>query len=663
MNLKITEQARKGIQSDVDALYRSEKYFNIKVERVDLYFPIIERILREEGVPEDFKYLVIQESSLISDAVSSSNAVGFWQFKKDAGEEVGLKINDNVDERMNIVSSTRGATTYLKKHNSYFDNWVYSLLAYYLGRGGAKSVADSKLYGSNSMVIDKNTNWYILKFLSHKVAFENAIGKNTNPPLILAEYNDGADKSLREISRETSIEIESLELYNKWIKKDRVPADKLYSVILPIIPNQNNELLADNDAGIRKNTVLPGERIGEVNSNSYPKIDGDISNLNEPLLVTLNGRPGIISRKEDNIASMAAYGGLKEERFRRINELGPGHKVKEGNFYYFKPKKRNAPVHYHTVNPSETLWEISQMYGVRQKSILRKNRMESTGSLRPGLVLWMRYIRPAKEPIVYRAVEKQESNKTTQSEMPKNSVSGEREKKSTFQAEQTSPKVGQPENGVDATTNEAQIVSESPAKIPEIVEKKAEVKADEPVGEVASPITDTTKVINQNKGTVQSGGNFEEKAPIQEDTLEEDAFHGNNVTFIEDKSTEVIKNDTHIVQQGETLYGLSKKYNVPLQELAAWNKLKYNDPIKIGQSILVNSPPNVTNKVAPDVIKTPEKVAEKFILYKVVAGETLYKIARDHNVTIKEVMEWNDKTDFKVSSGEVIKIKKAIGNE
>src|SRR5210317_1805687 len=89
LELKLNDQVRQDIQSDVDALVRSQKYFDIKLARVKMYFPIIERIFKEENLPEDFKYLVIQESALISDAVSTSNAVGYWQFKDVSAKEVG----------------------------------------------------------------------------------------------------------------------------------------------------------------------------------------------------------------------------------------------------------------------------------------------------------------------------------------------------------------------------------------------------------------------------------------------------------------------------------------------------------------------------------------------------------------------------------------------
>ena len=63
---------------------------------------MIERILKEEEMPDDLKYLALQESALIPDAVSSSNAVGFWQFKKETAEDYGLTVNDKIDERKNM---------------------------------------------------------------------------------------------------------------------------------------------------------------------------------------------------------------------------------------------------------------------------------------------------------------------------------------------------------------------------------------------------------------------------------------------------------------------------------------------------------------------------------------------------------------------------------
>ena len=118
MTLTIRDDARREIQKDVNALTQSARHHNIKVERAKTYFPIIEKVFEEERVPDDFKYLVIQESALIADAVSVSNAVGFWQFKDFTALEMGLRVDKEIDERLNIVSSSRAAARISKRITS-----------------------------------------------------------------------------------------------------------------------------------------------------------------------------------------------------------------------------------------------------------------------------------------------------------------------------------------------------------------------------------------------------------------------------------------------------------------------------------------------------------------------------------------------------------------
>src|SRR5690606_19784671 len=169
--VRINPQARREIQLDVDAQYRNPSYFKVKQDRVNLYMPIIERELKNSGVPTDLKFLVIQESGLIGDAVSTSNAVGFWQFKQGTAEEVFLRVDNQVDERKNIVSSTKGAALYLQKHNNTFDNWMCALVSYQMGLGGAKAYFGTQYNGKQVVDVDRNTHWYFKKFLAHKIAF------------------------------------------------------------------------------------------------------------------------------------------------------------------------------------------------------------------------------------------------------------------------------------------------------------------------------------------------------------------------------------------------------------------------------------------------------------------------------------------------------------
>ncbi len=159
VKLTINESARRQIQKDVDRLTQSQTYYGILVDRMNLYFPYIEREHKKAGIPDEIKFLAIQESALISDAVSSANAVGFWQFKDFTGREVGLVVDRKVDERLNIVSASRGSAKYFKTNNFFFDNWAYAVIAYQAGAGGAKKHTNSANYGKKKLTITTNTYW------------------------------------------------------------------------------------------------------------------------------------------------------------------------------------------------------------------------------------------------------------------------------------------------------------------------------------------------------------------------------------------------------------------------------------------------------------------------------------------------------------------------
>ncbi len=114
----------------VNAYWHSNTMLNMKAAYK--FFPTIERILAEEGVPDDFKYLAVAESGL-RNVVSSANAKGFWQFRKLAAKEFGLEVNDEVDERYHLEKSTRAAAKYLKQLHGRFGNWIDAAASYNIG--------------------------------------------------------------------------------------------------------------------------------------------------------------------------------------------------------------------------------------------------------------------------------------------------------------------------------------------------------------------------------------------------------------------------------------------------------------------------------------------------------------------------------------------------
>jgi peptidoglycan lytic transglycosylase D len=149
-----------------DAYWHSSTVLSIK--RAKRFFPVIEKILKQEGIPEDMKYLAVAESSL-SNAVSPAGAKGVWQFMKGTGKEYGLEINNDVDERYHLEKSTFAACKYLKSLYNKFGNWTMVAAAYNMGGNGLAS--ESKTQRTNNyyeLNLNQETSRYIFRILSIK---------------------------------------------------------------------------------------------------------------------------------------------------------------------------------------------------------------------------------------------------------------------------------------------------------------------------------------------------------------------------------------------------------------------------------------------------------------------------------------------------------------
>ena len=238
MKLKLTAYAQRLIQHDINQLTIQPRFFRLKLARVKEYMPIITKILDKEGIPGDFRFLPILESSMIANAVSTSNAVGYWQFKKDAALEVGMQIDEKVDERLNIVAATGGATRYLNRNHLFFQNWLHTLLSFNLGFAGTQVYLEGRYVNYapvkvNEMTIDGNTHWYIRRFLAHKLAFEKPLSGYIKTPNRLTHFNNTQKRTLQQIARRRGVDIHLLRKYNQWLKIWQIPDERSYPVILP----------------------------------------------------------------------------------------------------------------------------------------------------------------------------------------------------------------------------------------------------------------------------------------------------------------------------------------------------------------------------------------------------------------------------------------------
>lgn len=625
MRLNIRDAARREIQADVDALRRNDTYFRRRLESVDLYFPIIERIFREENIPDDFKYLVIQESALVPDAVSSSQAVGFWQFKEATAREVGMKVDRHIDERMHIITSTRGASVYLKQLNFFYNNWIYALMAYNTGRGGAERYIDRNNYGAKSMEINNNTHWYVKKYLAHKFAFENEGGRNPSPPQTLVEYADGAGRSLEELASRFSLDPVVIANYNKWLRRGKVPENHPIAVILPMSTAAALALNAPPTPGGKEKKVAEPEKPKAmftsfgVSTSRYEFSESDrypiARSTRDGASATINSIPGKIARPGDDAAGLADAGGLALHQFMKYNDLTAADGIQTSQAYYFGRKMNKAQLHYHIAQPGETMWAISQKFGVRLKKLMQKNRMTTERELEPGRVLWLRYIRPAHMAVEYR--------------------SDRLQKPATMASirEESNPVVTIPPAGthhINPGSEESEYLFDE--------DTRSEVGSRSHIGRgsyvnPANPSSENSTTLKPGSPTPTSVNTTPETSP----------------------ANEVQKNGEfyHTVVAGETLYSISRLYNLPVEQIAFWNKLPTNSKLNTGQRLIVGRESGFNPDIERNTSTTQETV------YKVKPGDTLYSIARQYGMTVKDIMELNKKDDFTLQVGEEIKVKKA----
>jgi hypothetical protein len=139
------------------------------------YFPVISERLQANGVPDDFKYLCVAESNLVSAAISPSKAVSFWQFLGGTAPGFGLKVNSEVDERYNIEKATDAACSYLKQAYSKFGSWTAAAASYNCGQAGYSNRAEQqRTKNYYDLLLPEETNRYMFRILAFKHLLENA---------------------------------------------------------------------------------------------------------------------------------------------------------------------------------------------------------------------------------------------------------------------------------------------------------------------------------------------------------------------------------------------------------------------------------------------------------------------------------------------------------
>ncbi|KAA6441667.1 LysM peptidoglycan-binding domain-containing protein [Dyadobacter flavalbus] len=723
ITVKFDRSAQGIIEEDIRNLMSNKKFWEEKLDRAILHFPIVEGILMDEEVPIDFKYLAVQESSFRPDVISTSNAVGYWQFKPETARELNLRVDNDVDERKNISSSTHAAAWYLKRNNQQFNNWVTTLYSYYQGAGGVKKVIPASWAYAREVTLSGKTDRYVLRFFAHKIALEAGIERyKTSNPFILIEAVYGKGQSLDQIASTLGISVVELKNYNRWLNEDKIPGDKEYMVTIPVPAAQM--------AAVREKLSLPPQQtaVASVYEDSgYPvlkKSASRSSNPNAPERYEINGLPGIKARAGDKPKTLAQAGDIRMPKFMRYNDMVAEMPLIPGKVYYLARKNKKASTPFHTARPGDTWHSVSQQYGVRLVNLLKYNRTTSRNyPIETGQVLYLTKKRPKKQPVeIIAPPQPSPAVKDSAIAASKSATSTSIASSGTIPDNPSGRKkytpvlVEKSESNAPVKTNEPAATTTRPAtasaatkpaagnpgendRVVIITQDNADASfksADEEKPEAKSTVP--TKVItpNDTRTTTTSvylrqraAAEAREKAAREAQTKET----AETKAAAETKAIAAANPAYHTVQAGETYFSIAKKYDLSMKELMEMNGGSGQRNLARGQKLLVSKNGSVNTASARNEVEDKEDMPEKVVInrpeasaafktpeevkednrsaassgsefHTVQVGQTYYSISKSYGLTIKELLALNDLDDYdRLKTGQRLRVRKDTSSD
>jgi membrane-bound lytic murein transglycosylase D len=213
------------------------------IKRKERWFPVIEPILKANGVPEDFKYLALIESGF-TQVISPAGATGFWQIMKSSGKEGGLRITSEVDERYHIEKATIFACNYLKEAKEKFGSWTLAAASYNMGMNGMqRQLSRQKATNYYDLLLNEETSRYVFRILAVKTILNdpesfgfNFRPKDLYPPLNTQEIIlDSTVNDFTLYAYQLGINYKVLKYLNPWLRQSYLHVQKgdTYQIKVP----------------------------------------------------------------------------------------------------------------------------------------------------------------------------------------------------------------------------------------------------------------------------------------------------------------------------------------------------------------------------------------------------------------------------------------------
>lgn len=252
---ELVKQRIKAMQKEVPMEYNQDvqKYISRYLKapgmisdvrgRAQYYFPIIEKILEKNGIPQELKYLTLVESKLDPKVVSPRGAAGLWQFMPASGKAFGMQRTAYVDDRLDTYRSTEAACKLLKRLYGMYGDWAIVIAAYNCGsgtiRGAIKAAGGKKNFWAIYPYLPKQTRVYMPIFVAYNYVLEYADEYNipvatiSNMPVESDTVHTTRRYTMQQIARITGTPVETVRLLNPQYLQGVTPAGRDNIICLP----------------------------------------------------------------------------------------------------------------------------------------------------------------------------------------------------------------------------------------------------------------------------------------------------------------------------------------------------------------------------------------------------------------------------------------------
>lgn len=243
-NIDVTRyNMREGLDRELSSFTYLHSTTMLYIKRANRYFPIIEPILKANGIPDDFKYLAVIESHLEPRVTSPAKAVGMWQLLEGTARQYGLTITPTIDERCNVEKSTEAACRYLKAAYAKYGDWAAVASSYNAGMGRISGELDKQEADTTfDLWLVEETTRYVYRIMAIKQIFENPYkygfvlrARDLYKPIKYKEVPVSGDiLDLSAFAKANGVTYADLKRFNPWLRDRKLQtAGKTYTMQIP----------------------------------------------------------------------------------------------------------------------------------------------------------------------------------------------------------------------------------------------------------------------------------------------------------------------------------------------------------------------------------------------------------------------------------------------